>query len=141
MECGGGGVIIGVGGGGTTGRLAEGNHWRGREGQGEEFGGDADGRQFKDWGVHGFFGKPEGTKLGSTNRRVEWGSIHAGSQCTRSGRFSDMDTGKLGMERFGRGEGDSDHVTEHQVGAGGGAGGGASRPTARERQHWSLSGD
>ena len=72
---------------------------------------------------------------------VERGGTHAGAQHTWAGRFLDKDTGKLGLEKFGRGEGDSDCVTKHQVGAGGGAGGGSTRPAAREHRRWSLAGD
>ena len=64
-----------------------------------------DGRRGKDWGVHEVLGTPGGPTLGSTIRRVEPGGTCAGAHRTWTGRFSDTDTGKSGMKRFGRGEG------------------------------------
>ena len=83
-------------------------------------GGETDGRPGGDWGVHRVLGKPGGTILGSTTHRVERSGTHAGAQHTRAGKVSDMDTGQSGLERIGRGEGDSDRVTKHQVEAAGG---------------------
>ena len=83
-------------------------------------GGEADGRQFEDEGVYESFWKPKGPTLGSTTRIMEQGSTCAGPPQTRVGRFLSTETGKSGLEEFGRGEGDSDCVTDHQVGAGGG---------------------
>ena len=70
--------------------------------------------------MHRVLGKPGGPILGSTTHRVERSGTHAGAQHTRAGKVSDMDTGQSGLERIGRGEGDSDRVTKHQVEAAGG---------------------
>ena len=64
------------------------------------------------------FGKLEGSILGSTERRVEQGGMRAVPPHMRAGRLSGTGIGQSELEGFGRGEGDSDSVTEHQVGAG-----------------------
>ena len=84
----------------------------------------------EDWIVHRFLRKPGGLTMGSTTRRLERGGTRAGPQCTTAGIFPDTGTGDLGLERFGRGEGDYYRVTKHHVRAGGGTGVGAPSPTA-----------
>ena len=66
--------------------------------------------------------------MGSDTRRLERCGTCAGTQSSQAGRLLDTGTGYLEPESSGRGEWDSDRVTQHQVGVDGGTGGGALRP-------------